>query len=165
MSLAARLRAGNASSHARIMPILLRLLPRLRSAFPGVRIKLRGDAGFALPLFYEFCEFFDTEYAFGIPANCLFQRRGERRRKQLKRLYSRTQLSQRDFSSFRHRARSWPRHSTSRGRAAQVLSSATIEANVTSGNAAIDGTVTCNIPRLVNPDDLGVFVWRSVVQN
>jgi hypothetical protein len=105
--LAARLRPGNASSHARIVPMLLRLVPRLQSAFPGVKIQLRGDAGFALPLLYEFCEFFHIEYALGIPANCVFQRRAEPRQKQLKRRYRRTQLPQRSFSSFRHRARSW----------------------------------------------------------
>src|SRR6185369_11593546 len=33
--LAARLRPGNASSHARIVPMLLRLVPRLQSAFPA----------------------------------------------------------------------------------------------------------------------------------
>jgi hypothetical protein len=64
--LAARLRPGNASSHARILPMLLRLVPRLQSAFPGVKIKLRGDAGFAFPLLYQFCEFFDLEYTIGI---------------------------------------------------------------------------------------------------
>ena len=108
--LAARLRPGNASSHARIVPMLLRLLPRLQSAFPGVPIKLRGDAGFALPLLYQFCEFFGIQYALGIPANCVFKRRAEPRQKWLKRRYRRTQLPQRSFSSFRHRARSWPRH-------------------------------------------------------
>jgi len=51
--LAARLRAGNASSHARIVPMLVRLVPRLEAAFPGVKIKLRGDAGFALPLLFS----------------------------------------------------------------------------------------------------------------
>ena len=107
--LAARLRAGNASSHARIVPMLLRLVPRLEAAFPGVPIKVRGDAGFALPLLYEFCEFFGIQYAFGIPANCVFQQRAKPRQKQLKRRYRRTQLPQRGFSSFRHRARSWPR--------------------------------------------------------
>jgi Transposase DDE domain group 1 len=107
--LAARLRPGNASSHARIVPLLLRLVPRLQSAFPGVPIKLRGDAGFALPLLYEFCEFFQIEYAFGIPANCVFQQRAEPLQKKLKRRYRRTSLPQRSFSSFRHRARSWPR--------------------------------------------------------
>jgi hypothetical protein len=107
--LAARLRPGNASSHARVVPMLLRLVPHLQAAFPGVPIKLRGDAGFALPLLYLFCEFFGIQYAFGIPANCVFQHRVEPRQKQLKRRYRRTQLPQRGFSSFRHRARSWPR--------------------------------------------------------
>jgi hypothetical protein len=105
--LAARLRPGNASSHARIVPMLLRLVPRLQAAFPGVKIKLRGDAGFALPLLYEFCEFFALEYALGIPANCVFQQRAKARQKQLKRRYHRTQVPQRSFSSFPHRARSW----------------------------------------------------------
>jgi hypothetical protein len=105
--LAARLRAGNASSHARIVPMLLRLVPQLQAAFPNVKIKLRGDAGFALPLLYEFCEFFGIQYTLGIPANSVFRRRAEPRQKRLQRRYRRTQLPQRSFSSFRHRARSW----------------------------------------------------------
>ena len=107
--LSVRLRPGNASSHARIVPMLLRLLPRLQAAFPEVKIKLRGDAGFTLPLLYECCEFFGIQYALGIPANQVFQRRAEPRQKRLRRRYRRTQLPQRGFSSFRHRARSWPR--------------------------------------------------------
>ena len=71
--------------------------------------RLRGDAGFALPLLYKFCEFFAIQYAIGIPANCVFKRRAEPRQKRLKRRYRCTQLPQRSFSSFRHRARSWPR--------------------------------------------------------
>jgi hypothetical protein len=107
--LSVRLRPGNASSHARIVPMLLRLVPRLERAFPGVPIKLRGDAGFALPLLYDFCEFFGIQYALGIPANCVFQRRAEPLQKKLKRRYRRTELPQRSFSSFAHRARSWSR--------------------------------------------------------
>ena len=61
--------------------------------------------GFALPMLYKFCEFFQIEYAIGIPANCVFQRRAEPRQKQLKSRYRRTQVPQRSFSSFRHRAR------------------------------------------------------------
>jgi hypothetical protein len=105
--LSVRLRPGNASSHARIVPLLLRIVPRLQQAFPGVRIQLRGDAGFALPLLYEFCEFFGIQYALGIPSNCVFRRRAERLQKKLKRRYRRTGLPQRSHSSFRHRARSW----------------------------------------------------------
>src|SRR2546425_256246 len=39
--------------------------------------------------------------------NCVFQQRAQSRQKQLKRRYRRTQVPQRSFSSFRHRARSW----------------------------------------------------------
>ncbi len=107
--LSVRLRPGNASAHARIVPMLLRIVPRLEHAFPGVPIKLRGDAGLALPLLYEFCEFFGIQYTLGIPANCVFQRHAEPLQKKLKRRYRRTQLPQRSFSSFRHRAGSWSR--------------------------------------------------------
>ena len=105
--LSVRLRPGHACSHARIVPMLLRLVPRLEAAFPGVQIKLRGDAGFALPLLYEFCEFFGIHYTIGIPANAVFQHRAEPLQKKMKRRYRHSELPQRSFSSFRHRAHSW----------------------------------------------------------
>jgi hypothetical protein len=105
--LAARLRRGTAASHARIVPLLLRMVPRLQHEFPGVRIKLRADAGFALPLLYEFCEFFGIQYAIGMPANAIFQRRVVRRQRRLARGYHRTRQPQRFFSSFPHRAQRW----------------------------------------------------------
>jgi hypothetical protein len=105
--LAARLRRGTAASHARIVPLLLRIVPRLQHEFPGVRIKLRADAGFALPLLYEFCEFFGIQYAIGMPANAIFQRRVVRRQRRLARGYHRTRQPQRFFSSFPHRAQRW----------------------------------------------------------
>ena len=105
--LAARLRPGTASSHARIVPLLLRLVPRLQQEFPGVRIQLRADAGFALPLLYEFCEFFGIQYAIGMPANPLFQRRADPLQRRLARRYRRSGKPQRSFSSFLHRAQRW----------------------------------------------------------
>jgi hypothetical protein len=105
--LAARLRRGTAASHARIVPLLLRMVPRLQHEFPGVRIKLRADAGFALPLLYEFCEFFGIQFAIGMPANAIFQRRVVRRQRRLAYGYRRTRQPQRFFSSFPHRAQRW----------------------------------------------------------
>ncbi len=105
--LAARLRRGTAQSHARIVPLLLRLVLRLQKEFPKVRIKLRADAGFALPLLYEFCEFFGIQYAIGMPTNPLFQRRADRLQRRLARRYRRTHRPQRSFSSFLHRAQRW----------------------------------------------------------
>jgi len=105
--LAARLRRGTAASHARIIPLLLRIVPRLQRAFPKVRIKLRADAGFALPLLYEFCEFFGISYVIGVSANSRLQCKAQRLQRRLARRYRRTQEPQRSFSSFRHRAYSW----------------------------------------------------------
>jgi hypothetical protein len=107
--LAARLRRGTASSHARIVPLLVRILRRLLREFPGVTIRLRADAGFALPLLYKFCEFFGIQYTIGIPANVVFRRRTAALQRHLARRYRRTHLPQRSFISFRHRARTWPR--------------------------------------------------------
>ena len=98
--LAARLRPGNASSHGRIVPMLLRLVPRLEAAFPGVPIKLRGDAGFALPLLYEFCEFFGISMPLAFPPIACSSIAPNHGRRQLQRRYRRTQLPQRSFSSF-----------------------------------------------------------------
>src|SRR6202162_3802896 len=105
--LAARLRRGTAASHARIVPLLLRMVPRLQREFPGVRIKLRADAGFALPLLYEFCEFFGLQYAIGIGTNSRLQSAAQGRQHRLAKSYRRTDEPQRSFSSFRYRARSW----------------------------------------------------------
>jgi hypothetical protein len=107
--LAARLRCGTASSHARIVPLLLRILRRLLREFPGVTIRLRADAGFALPLLYKFCEFFGIYYTIGIPANVVFRRRTAVLQRRLARRYRHTHLPQRSCTSFRHRARTWPR--------------------------------------------------------
>ena len=88
--LAARLRAGTVPGHARIIPLLLRIVPRLQQEFPKARIKLRADAGFALPLLYEFCEFFGIQYAIGIAANSRLQDKAQRLQRRLARRYRRT---------------------------------------------------------------------------
>jgi hypothetical protein len=105
--LAARLRPGKVVSHARIIPLLLRIVPRLQREFPNVRIKLRADAGFATPLFYEFCEFFGIHYAIGIGTNSRLQDKAQRLQRRLARRYRRTGEPQRSFSSFLYRAHPW----------------------------------------------------------
>ena len=105
--LAARLRRGTAASHARIIPLLLRIVPRLQREFPKARIKLRADAGFALPLLYEFCEFFGIQYVIGIAANPRLKEQAQPLQRRLVRRYRRTGEPQRSFSSFLYRAYSW----------------------------------------------------------
>src|SRR6201987_56016 len=99
--LAARLRPGRVVSHARIIPLLLRIVPRLQSEFPKVRIKLRADAGFATPLLYEFCEFFGLQYTIGIGTNSRLQSAAQGRQHRLARRFRRTGEAQGSFSCFR----------------------------------------------------------------
>jgi hypothetical protein len=105
--LAARLRPGKVASHARIIPLLLRIVPRLQREFPNVRIQLRADAGFATPLLYEFCEFFGIQYAIGIGTNSRLGGKAQRLQRRLARRYRRTGEPQRSFSSFLYRAHPW----------------------------------------------------------
>jgi Transposase DDE domain group 1 len=104
--LAARLRQGRAAGHARIIPLLLRIIPRLQREFSNVRIKLRADAGFAMPLLHEFCEFFGIQYVLGIGTNSRLQGKAQRLEHRLAKRYRRTGQPQRSFSSFRYRAHS-----------------------------------------------------------
>jgi len=98
---------GTPESPLFLVPLLLRLVLRLEKEFPGIRIQLRADADFALPLLYEFCEFFGIEYAISIPAHAIFQWRAAPVQRRLARRCRRTRQPQRSFSSFRHCARSW----------------------------------------------------------
>jgi hypothetical protein len=99
--------SGQGVSHARIIPLLLRIVPRLQREFPNVRIKLRADAGFATPLRYEFCESFGIQYAIGIGNNSRLQGEAQRLQHRLAKRYRRTGQPQRSFSSFLYRAHPW----------------------------------------------------------
>jgi hypothetical protein len=58
-----QLRAGNTHSGKGVAGILRWLFWRLKSAFPGVRIILRADAGFSLPEVLQVCERSQVGYA------------------------------------------------------------------------------------------------------
>jgi hypothetical protein len=50
---------------------------RLRQAWPGVRIHLRGDSGFGTPAMYAVCERLDIQYTLGLAMNSRLQRLSE----------------------------------------------------------------------------------------
>ena len=63
------LRPGNASTKLGCLGMLKRLLPRLRKAFPGARIRIRLDSGFTGPELYAFFEAQGLEYVVGMGKN------------------------------------------------------------------------------------------------
>jgi hypothetical protein len=63
------LRPGNAHAGRGIVPVLKRLVRLLRQHWPGVRIEIRADSGFALPALYDFCEAQGIAYTIGLIPN------------------------------------------------------------------------------------------------
>lgn len=70
-----QLRAGNSHPGKGVAGILRWLFWRLKRAFPGVRIILRADAGFALPEILQVCERSEVGYAIGFARNRVLERK------------------------------------------------------------------------------------------
>src|SRR5829696_7110455 len=63
------LRAGNTHASRGTVALLKRVVGVLRSAWPGVQVELRADAGFAVPAVYEHCEAEGIAYTIALITN------------------------------------------------------------------------------------------------
>ena len=70
-------RPGNAAAKRGCIGVLKRLLPRLRRAFPGARLRIRLDGGFSGPELYEFFEARKLGYVVGMAKNPVLERLAE----------------------------------------------------------------------------------------
>jgi hypothetical protein len=107
--LAARLRRGNCVSYNRVVAVLRPLLQRLRAEFPRVPIRLRADAGFAIPELYELLEQFGVEYAIRFTSHQFLRKRLAAVEQRIQRRYETTGREQRFFTSLQHQAKRWSR--------------------------------------------------------
>src|SRR5215212_8422405 len=62
----ALLRAGNTHASRSAVAVLKRIVCRLRDEWPGVRIEIRANAGFAVPALYDYCEEEGIDYTVGL---------------------------------------------------------------------------------------------------
>jgi hypothetical protein len=83
------------------------LVHRLRRAWPGVHIHVRGDAGCGVPWMYAVCERLSLDYTFGISANAVLKRASESLVNQAVAQFEATKESQRLFDAFWYRAGTW----------------------------------------------------------
>ena len=74
---AAILRPGNAAGTAGAVSLLHRLLPKLWRAFPGARLRVRLDAGFATPEIFAHLEAAGVEYVVAMGTNAVLTRHAE----------------------------------------------------------------------------------------
>ena len=81
---------------------------RLRAAWPGVRIHVRGDSGFGVPAVYQACERLDTFYTIGLGMNPRLKKLSDSLLEEAVSRYEATGQSQRLFCAFWYRAESWP---------------------------------------------------------
>ena len=87
---------------------LARVVRRLREAFPGVRIHLRGDSGFGTPTVYEAAEALEIDYTVGIGMNATLKKRTDSLLAEAVAQWEATHQPQRLFTAFWYRAESWP---------------------------------------------------------
>jgi hypothetical protein len=108
--LAAVLRPGNAHAAYRAPALLKRLIKRLKQAYPGTPILLRADAGFAVPAIYKLCEQEGVCYTIGLITNDRLRSKSAALLARAQQQFHLTGEKQRLFTSFAHRADSWPRY-------------------------------------------------------
>jgi len=104
------LRPGNAPAKNGSIALLSRLLPKLRSAFPGARFLVRLDGGFAAPDIFDFLDQYeDVVYVVGMASNSRLLRKAGRFIREAKQQFRRRPDSCRVFGAFAYAARKWPR--------------------------------------------------------
>jgi len=105
----AALRAGNRHASYGAVSILKRIIPKLKEAFPKAEIVIRGDAGFAVPDLYEYCESEELKYVIGLIRNDVLERMIEPLLKKAHEHYRETGQKQRMFQEGFYQAQSWPK--------------------------------------------------------
>jgi hypothetical protein len=101
------LRAGNKHASYGVVSILKRIVAKLKEAFPNAEIIIRGDAGFAIPALYEYCEQEKLKYVIGLIRNDVLERMIERLMEKVQSLYEKTGQKQRLFAEGFYQAQSW----------------------------------------------------------
>lgn len=102
-----QLRAGNTHSGKGVAGILRWLFWRLKSAFPGVRIILRADAGFSLPEILQVCERSQVGYAIGYTRNAVTARKMSDLLERARLQFVQTQQKARLFDDVYYAAGTW----------------------------------------------------------
>jgi hypothetical protein len=102
-----QLRAGNAHPGKGVAGILRWLFWRLRRAFPGVRIVLRADAGFALPEILRVCERSGVGYAIGFARNAVTEQKIAPLLERARLQFHQTQQKARLFDDVYYAAATW----------------------------------------------------------
>jgi hypothetical protein len=108
--LTALLQPGKPQGAKVAVAVLKRIIRRLRQQWPGVRILVRADSGFASPVMYRMCDGLEVDFIIGFQPNTKLKKISERIRERARRRFLRSGEKARLFTSVRYRAkRGWDR--------------------------------------------------------
>ena len=105
--LGAVLRPGNKHAGHGTVSILKRLVARLKAAYPQAKIVLRGDAGFALPAVYAFCEAQGLDYVLSLAKNSRLVEMAEPLLQEAREACKKTACKARLFGEVLYAAQTW----------------------------------------------------------
>ncbi len=101
------LRPGNAPASRGTIGILMRLLVRLRDAFPKTCFRVRLDGGFATPAILDYLELEGVEYLVGMAGNPRLEKRARRLMGKVRMKSRKTGKTETLFGETRYAARKW----------------------------------------------------------
>jgi hypothetical protein len=101
------LRHGTATAWLGADDDLAYLVKRIRALWPDVRIRVRGDGGFGVPIMHEACASLDVIFTFGQSANAVLQRESSELLAEAVRRWDETHEPQRLFAGFWYQAQTW----------------------------------------------------------
>lgn len=106
--LATLLRRGNVHASRGAMGLLRGIVDQIRERWPDTEIIIRGDAGFAVPRLYKFCENSGLGYIFGLISNKRLKSLNEDVLRDAVSEYRETEVKVRHVSEGQYQAKSWP---------------------------------------------------------
>jgi Transposase DDE domain group 1 len=108
--LCARLRRSNIDASAGTVDELQRIVAQIRAAWPGGRISIRADSGFAREEIMAWCEAHAVDYVLGLAKNARLKRALSKELREAKQEHARTGAPARVFKDFTYKTRkSWSR--------------------------------------------------------
>lgn len=106
--LLALLRPSNIDACLGTVDALWKIVPRLRKAWPNVRIIVRGDSGFCRESIMHWCEENRVDYVFGLSKNTRLQKIIGKELHEAEELFQQTGAASRIFKDFQYRThKSW----------------------------------------------------------
>lgn len=162
------LRPSNIDGAHHAWPILKLLVQRLRQAWPGVRIIVRGDSGFCRRRMMKWCDRHGVKYVLGLARNTVLEKAAESFMQAAEAQFATTQQKVRNFHEIEYAAQTWDRPRRVIVKAERLVQGPNVRFVVTNltdrtPNDIYDGLYTArgDMENRIKEQQLGLFADRT----